>query len=204
MEAKWLKWAKQLQAIAQAGLEYSKDNFDIERFQQIRELSIEIMSSYTDMNHTKIKTLFANETGYQTPKVDIRAAVFNKDKILLVKELNNKWSLPGGWADTGYSLSENIKKECYEEAGALVNPKRVIAVLDRSKHYTDACPYTIYKVFVECDYMGGEYLNNIETSEAVFFDKDSLPELSVARNTKAQVEMCFKARDSKIFETIFD
>lgn len=205
METKWLKWAKQLQSIAQSGLEYSKDKFDIERFQQIRELSIEIMSEYTDMDNSKVRTLFANETGYQTPKVDIRAAIFKDDKILMVNETSdNKWSLPGGWADIDLSICENVIKESMEEAGAKVKPKRVIAVLDRNKHINDTYPYSVYKFFVECDYIEGKHKKNIETSKSGFFTLNTLPELSVGRNTKSQIEMCFKARKENTFETIFD
>jgi len=205
MEKKWLKWAKQLQAIAQTGLEYSKDKFDIERFEQIRELSIEIMSEYTNIDNSKIRSLFANETGYQTPKVDIRAAIFKEDKILLVREkIDNKWSLPGGWADIDLSISENAIKESMEESGASVKPKRIIAVLDRNKHVDDVFPYDVYKVFVECDYVEGKYKDNIETIESGFFTSNNLPELSIGRNTEAQIEMCFKARREEVVEAIFD
>ena len=121
---KWLEYAKKLQAISQAGIEYSKDKYDIERFEAIRNISIDIMSHYTDIDHTKMKELFATETGYQTPKIDIRAAAFKDNYILLVKEkLDGKWSLPGGWADIDYSLKENIIRECMEEAGARWNLK---------------------------------------------------------------------------------
>lgn len=205
METKWLNWAKKLQAIAQTGLEYSKDKFDIERFEQIRALSIEIMNEYTDIDHSKIRTLFANESGYQTPKIDIRAAIFKEDKILMVREqLDDKWSLPGGWADIDLSIYENIVKESMEEAGAKVIPKRIIAALDRNKHIDDVFPYSVYKIFVECDYVEGNYIDNIETSEAAFFTRNSLPELSVGRNTKSQIEMCFDARKANVFEAIFD
>ncbi len=205
METKWLNWAKKLQSIAQSGLEYSRDKFDIERFEQIRELSIEIMSDYTDMDNSKIRSLFANETGYQTPKVDIRAAIFKEDKILMVKEkTDNKWSLPGGWADIDLSVFENVTKESMEEAGARVKPIRIIAVLDRNKHIEDTYPYSVYKFFVECDYVEGKYKDNIETTESGFFTLNTLPELSVGRNTKSQIEMCFKARNVDVFETIFD
>lgn len=205
METKWLNWAKKLQAIAQTGLEYSKDKFDIERFEQIRALSIEIMNEYTDIDHSKIRTLFANESGYQTPKIDIRAAIFKDDKILMVREqLDDKWSLPGGWADIDLSIYENIVKESMEEAGAIVIPKRIIAALDRNKHFDDVFPYSVYKIFVECDYVEGNYIDNIETSESAFFTRNSLPELSVGRNTKSQIEMCFDARKANVFEAIFD
>ncbi len=91
-----------------------------------------------------------------------------------------------------------------EEAGAVVSPKRIIAVLDRNKHVDDDYPYSIYKIFVECDYIEGEYINNIETCEAEFFDSDNLPQLSLGRNTKEQIEMCFKAREKELLEPIFD
>ena len=205
METKWLNWAKKLQAIAQTGLEYSKDKFDIERFEQIRALSIEIMNEYTDIDHSKIRTLFANESGYQTPKIDIRAAVFKEDKILMVREqLDDKWSLPGGWADIDLSIYENVVKESMEEAGAKVLPKRIIAALDRNKHFDDFFPYSVYKIFVECDYVEGNYIDNIETSESAFFRLNELPELSEGRNTKSQIEMCFDARKANVFEAIFD
>lgn len=205
MEKQWLQWAKELQAISQSGLAYSKNEFDIERFQRIREISVEIMSEYTQISNTKIRTLFANETGYQTPKIDVRAVIFNNNKILMVKEKkDNKWSLPGGYADIDLSVSENAKKESMEEAGAVVSPKRIIAVLDRNKHVDDDYPYSIYKIFVECDYIEGEYINNIETCEAEFFDSDNLPQLSLGRNTQEQIEMCFKAREKELLEPIFD
>ncbi|MCT4688379.1 NUDIX hydrolase [Vallitalea sp.] len=205
MEKQWLQWAKELQAISQSGLAYSKNEFDIERFQRIREISVEIMSQYTQISNTKIRSLFANETGYQTPKIDVRAVIFKNNKILMVKEKkDNKWSLPGGYADIDLSVSENAKKESMEEAGAVVSTKRIIAVLDRNKYVNDDFPYSIYKIFVECDYIEGEYINNIETCEAEFFDSNNLPQLSLGRNTKEQIEMCFDARGKELLEPIFD
>jgi ADP-ribose pyrophosphatase YjhB (NUDIX family) len=206
MERQWLQWARQLQSIAQIGIEYTKDAFDRERFEQIREISIAIMSSYTELDHHIVRQLFANETGYQTPKVDIRAAIFNDaGKILLVKEkIDNRWSLPGGWADIGLSIRENVLKEAKEEAGAEVLPKRLIAVQDRQKHIHDLFPYSIYKIFVECDFIRGEFIDNIETGAQGFFRFENLPELSTSRNTPEQIGMCFRARREKGFETFFD
>ncbi|GKX30056.1 ADP-ribose pyrophosphatase [Vallitalea longa] len=205
MNNKWLQWAKQLQSIAQSGLAFSKNEFDIERFEKIRNISIEIMSEYTELSNDKIRTLFANESGYQTPKIDVRAAIFKNGKILLVNEKKDKrWSMPGGYADIDLSISENAKKESMEEAGANVDPKRIIAVLDRNKYIKDDYPYAIYKIFVECDYIDGRYTDNLETSNAKFFEYENLPELSVGRNTKDQIKMCFEARETDILEPIFD
>ncbi|NLM09922.1 MAG: NUDIX hydrolase [Clostridiaceae bacterium] len=205
MEPKWLSWAKQLQSIAQAGLAYSKDKYDIERFQQIRDLSAEILNEYTGICKEKIKNLFCNETGYQTPKVDIRGVVFKDDKILLVKEsIDDRWSIPGGWAEVNLSVKENIVKELKEETGLNVVPKRLIAVLDRSKHNHPVSPYGIYKIFVLCDLINGEFEKNIETEDSGFFALSELPPLSMDRVTKEQIAMCFEAQFSDGFETVFD
>lgn len=205
MEEKWLTLAKRLQSIAQAGITYSKDKYDIERFQEIRELSSEILSNYTDISTEKVKNLFCNETGYQTPKVDVRCAIFIKDKILLVKEnLDNKWSLPGGWAEVNLSIKENAIKESFEEAGINVKPKKLIAILDKSKHSTTLNPYGIYKAFVLCEFINGNFKENIETDESRLFSLDNLPTLSTERNNYDQIKMCFDFNENQNLDTIFD
>lgn len=205
MEEKWLTWAKRLQSIAQAGITYSKDKYDIERFQEIRELSSEILSNYTDLSNEKVKDLFCNETGYQTPKVDVRCAIFINDKILLVKEsLDNKWSLPGGWAEVNLSIKENAIKESFEEAGINVKPKKLIALLDKSKHSTTLNPYGIYKAFVLCEFINGDFKENIETDESRLFSLDNLPTLSTERNNYDQIKMCFDFNEDQNLDTIFD
>ena len=130
----WMKWAMELQSLAQAGLNYAKDVFDIERYTRIREISAEIMSKKSDISLEKIKNLFCNEIGYQTPKMDCRAAVFKDDKILMVKERDGKWSLPGGWVEVDLSIEENTVKEVKEEAGVSVNAEKIIAVQDGIKN----------------------------------------------------------------------
>lgn len=205
MEPKWLSWAKQLQSIAQAGLAYSKDKYDIERFQQIRALSVDILSEYTEISNEKIKTLFCNETGYQTPKIDIRGAIFKEDKILLVKEsIDGCWSIPGGWAEFNLSIKENIVKEVKEESGLNIVPKSLIAVLDRNKHNEGIFASGAYKIFVLCELIDGLFEKNIETEESGFFSITNLPTLSGERVTKKQIEMCFEAKSSDDSFTIFD
>jgi ADP-ribose pyrophosphatase YjhB (NUDIX family) len=205
MEQKWLYWASQLQSIAQAGLTFCADRYDLDRYEKIKSIAIEILHEYTDIDHKKIRELFASETGYQTPKVDIRASVFKGDKILMVREkVDGAWSLPGGWADVNTSVSESVIRECLEEAGAIVKPRRIIAIHLGNKHNNPLFPYTIYKIFVECELVENSFKNNTETLEAGFFDAGKLPELSADRNTAGQINMCFEAKKHKIFETIFD
>ena len=202
---KWLEVAKKLQSIAQAGLEYSKDKYDIERFQEIREISIDILENHTDMERERIKDLFACETGYQTPKIDIRAAIFREDEILLVKEkLDGKWSLPGGWADIDLSIRENLVKEAMEEAGAKIIPLRILAIYDRNRNVNIPFPHSVYKIFVQCEYIESHFVENTETEEMGFFKIDVLPELSKTRNTENQIKMCFKYRDNESHEADFD
>ncbi|MBH9964891.1 NUDIX hydrolase [Bacillus sp. V3] len=193
MEPKWLEWAKQLQAISQAGLTYSKDVYDLERFEMIREMSVEMMAQNTEMDETLIRDLFAGETGYATPKVDIRAVVFKENKLLMVRETTDgDWSLPGGWGDIGLSPGEVAVKEVKEEAGFDVKAVKLLGVLDKKCHPHPPSPYHVYKLFILCDIIGGKPEEGIETSAVGFFAEDELPPLSVARNTESQIKMMFR------------
>ncbi|WP_017471383.1 NUDIX hydrolase [Amphibacillus jilinensis] len=196
MEEKWLEWAKQLQAIAQAGLTYSKDVYDIERFEQIRDMSIEIMNHYTEVDQTIIKDLFANETGYATPKVDIRAVIFQNEKLLMVQEVTDgHWALPGGWGDIGLTPSEVAVKEVEEEAGFEVEAVKLLGVLDKKCHPHPASPYHVYKLFIECKIIGGAEKTGIETKDVDFFAETECPPLSVGRNTASQIQWLFDQRN---------
>ncbi|MFV2046221.1 NUDIX hydrolase [Metabacillus litoralis] len=193
MEPKWLEWAKQLQAISQAGLTYSKDIYDLERFELIRKISIEILSQHTDVDQEMIKHLFANETGYATPKVDIRGVVFKDHKILMVKEnTDGGWSLPGGWGDIGLSPSEVVVKEVKEESGFDVKAVKLIGILDKKCHPHPPSPYHVYKILILCEIIGGQAKEGIETSAVDFFAEDQLPQLSEERITKSQIQLAFK------------
>jgi ADP-ribose pyrophosphatase YjhB (NUDIX family) len=205
MKEKWLEWATRLQSIAQAGLTFGENQYDLDRYQQIRDLSVEILHEYTDLTYEKIRDLFASEEGYQTPKVDIRAAVFKDDKILMVKEkVDSRWSLPGGWADVNTSVSESAVRECIEEAGATVHPKRIIAIHLANKQNNFVYPFTIYKIIVECELLEYSFKENSETLGSGFFELTNLPELSVERNNLNQIKLCFEAKKSRVFETVFD
>ncbi|MFD0618165.1 NUDIX hydrolase [Paenibacillus sp. GCM10027629] len=192
MQLKWLEWAKQIQAISQNGLAYSKDIYDLERFQQLRDLSIEIMREYADVESEQIRALFANETGYATPKVDVRGVVFRENKILLVKErLDGAWALPGGWGDIGLSPKEVVVKEVWEESGFEVEAVRLLGVIDKKFHNHPPSPFHVYKFFILCNIIGGVAKEGMETMQVAFFDEENLPELSTERNTEEQVKMLF-------------
>ena len=201
---KWLQWAVELQSIAQAGLFYGKDKFDRERYEQIRTIAAEMISYKTEIPVEKVKDLFCNDVGYQTPKLDTRAAIFEGDKILLVKENNGTWSLPGGWVDVDISVKENVIKEVKEEAGLDVTADVVIAVQDREKHNLPVYAYKVCKVFVLCSVTGGAFEQNIETVESSYFGLDELPVLAEEKNNREQIEMCFDAYRSPNWKTLID
>ncbi|GLI09413.1 ADP-ribose pyrophosphatase [Paenibacillus tyrfis] len=193
MNHRWLEWAKQIQAIAQTGLAYTKDVYDRERFEELRQMSVDILAHYTETDPGKIKLTFASDTGYATPKVDIRGVVFRDGKLLLVREKHDGvWSLPGGWADIGLSPSEVAVKEIKEESGFDARPVRLLAVLDKKFHGHPPEPYHIYKLFIRCDIIGGSATTGVETSAVGFFGEDELPVLSVERNTEAQLRTMFE------------
>lgn len=201
---KWLQWAVELQSIAQAGLTYGRDKFDLERYQRLREISAEMIAHKTEISPEKVRDLFCGETGYQTPKLDTRAAVFQEDKILLVRENDGRWALPGGWVDVNVSVKENTVKEVKEESGLDVSADRIIAVQDRSKHNLPLYAYGVCKIFVLCSLIGGEFTENIETTESRYFSEEELPPLAEEKNTPDQVRMCFQASRTKDWKVLFD
>ena len=131
---RWLDWAVELQSLAQAGLTYGKDDFDRERYQRIRTIAADIISQHSSLPAARVADLFCNESGYQTPKLDTRAAIIEDDKILLVQERDCRWALPGGWVDVNCSVRENITKEVKEEAGLDVVAERILALHDWHQH----------------------------------------------------------------------
>ena len=204
MSQKWLEWAIELQALAQAGLTYGQDVYDRERYTRIREIAAEMVAHQAEMPFEKVQNLFCNETGYQTPKLDTRAAIFEGDKILLVREANGTWSLPGGWVEVNLSIKENTIKEVKEEAGLNVTADKIIAVQDRSKHNLPLYAYGVCKIFVLCTATGGQFQPNAETTQSGYFAEDELPTLAAEKNNAEQIRMCFAAHRDKDWCTIFD
>lgn len=201
---KWLEIAQNLQSIAQAGLTYTDNKYDSERFEQILQISKDIITDFSEIKMEKLHEIFSLETGYLTPKVDVRAVIFRGDKILLVKEiLDGRWALPGGWADVGLTASEVVVKEVKEESGLQVEAEKLLAVFDKKCHPHPPEIYYVYKMFFLCREIGGSLQTGIETSEVCFFGLDELPELSENRNTGSQVEQMFLLKDNQQ-DTLFD
>ncbi len=152
MNPAWLDWMKRLQAIAQTGLTFAADPYDIERYEEIREIAAEIAAGHSGASFEHIGGLFANQSGYATPKVDVRGAVFRDDMILLVKERSDGgWTLPGGWADVGDSPGDAVVREIAEESGYLTHAVKLLALYDRNKHGHPPYPFHAYKLFFLCE-----------------------------------------------------
>jgi ADP-ribose pyrophosphatase YjhB (NUDIX family) len=202
---KWLEWARRIQAISQAGLHFSKDVFDRERYEELQQLSAEIIANYTKQSAEDVEKTLAAEKGYPTPKLDIRGVVFREGKLLLVKEkMDERWSLPGGFCEVGLSASENAVKEIKEESGYDVVPKKLLAVLDSDKHTDKPQMFHYYKIFLQCEVVGGGAQESVETSEIGFFGETELPPLSLKRNTEAQIKMLFESLRDPNKQSVFD
>lgn len=202
---KWLKWAIEIQSLSQIGLTYTKDVYDRERYQRLREISAEMLAKKTELSIEKVKDLFCHETGYQTPKLDTRAAIFRNNKILLVHENNGTWSLPGGWCDVLESVKSNTEKEVREETGLNVKAVKIISIQDRNKHNKPVYAYGVCKIFVLCEVINGKFVENIETTEIRYFSLQDLPHnLAEEKTNKEQIEMCFKAYLNENWQTQFD
>ena len=204
MEDQILEWAKELQSIAQAGLYYGKDVYDQERYQRVREIAAQMLSMRADLPMDKVVEVFCSDICYQTPKVDTRAAIFRDGKILLVRENDGLWSIPGGWCEYNLAPADNAVKEAREEAGVDISVKKLIAVHDKDKHNPRPYLFGVIKIFYLCELIGGEFVPNIETSESSFFGLDELPPLSEEKCNEEQVTMCFEACSSENWVVQFD
>jgi ADP-ribose pyrophosphatase YjhB (NUDIX family) len=205
-EPKWLKWARQLAAIAQNGLTYTENYFDRERYEQVRQVAAEMMAEQSGADFRKVLDLFSGDVGYATPKVDVRGVVFREDHILLVKEREDGlWTLPGGWADVNESPREAVVREVIEESGYHTRATKVLAIWDREKHpHTPPFPYHIYKIFILCELTGGEAAASPEIEQVAFFPENGLPDLSISRVTPGQIARLFEHHRHLDLPTDFD
>jgi ADP-ribose pyrophosphatase YjhB (NUDIX family) len=204
----WLVWARELQAIAQTGLTFCRDPYDRERYETIRQLAARIFAARTDAAVERIEALFAGETGYATPKVDVRAAVFDDDeRVLMVRETSDggRWTLPGGWADVNRTATENVVKEALEESGFDVEPLKLAAVWDRTKQGHTPHIFSCCKIFFVCTLIGGQAATSHETSEVGWFHEANIPvDLSLGRVLPQQIRRMFAHRRDPSLPTDFD
>lgn len=202
---KWLKWAMELESIAKCGLVYCVNDYDKERYAQIEAIAQDMMSYKSGIKPEVIKDLFSKEPGYITPKTDVRGVIFDNDKILMVQEKNGQWTLPGGWADVNLSVKENVVKECKEETGLVVEPVRILAIHDRNRHNLPVYAYSVYKYFVLCAVVGGEFEQNTETLQTAYFSIENIPDnLAGEKVSYEQIKMCFEAVHNPQWEVYFD
>ncbi|MCD8178235.1 MAG: NUDIX hydrolase [Tannerellaceae bacterium] len=185
--------AQRIRALAQNGLTYSLSEYDTERYTELISLSDRIASVATGAAPCDINKLYCGQTEYVTPKTDIRAVVFNeKNEILLVRESSDGyWSLPGGWADIGFTPKEVAVKEVKEETGLDVEAVRLLAVMDIKCHPHPAIPYYVYKYFILCRLLSGTFTEAFDILDKGFFPVDALPPLSLERVLPEQIRRMY-------------
>ncbi len=203
----WLEWAREVQAIAQTGLAFKPQQYDRERYEALQALAARMMAARSDTPASRIEGLFGAQTGYATPKVDVRGAVFDGARLLLVREVSDKgrWTLPGGWADVNVTAAENVVREVAEESGFQVKVTKLAAVWDRTRQGHTPQPLSAYKLFFLCTITGGAAAVSHETSEVAFFAENDLPtDLSLERITAAQLRRMFEHARNPELPTEYD
>jgi ADP-ribose pyrophosphatase YjhB (NUDIX family) len=207
MEDAWLAWAKRLQSIASTGLHFCKDRYDRERYGEIARIANEMLGCLGSVPIERIESLISDfAKGYATPRVDVRGAVFNDNRILLVREASDSlWALPGGFADVGMSASENIIKEVEEEASLRVVAKRLYALRHKAKHGYPPDPKDFYKLLFLCEPVGEVSPQpGADVMEVGFFGLEELPPLSMSRTITDDVTAAFASRNESAGLALFD
>ncbi|WP_299288672.1 NUDIX hydrolase [uncultured Mucilaginibacter sp.] len=194
MTSSTLDYAKRLKAMAHLGLTYANNEYDRERYHELEQISLEMMQQVSGQPLAEISAYFNTKKEYITPKVDIRAVIFNDQKqLLLVREkADGKWSLPGGWADIGFSPKEIAVKEALEETGFNVKPVKLLAIFDKRCHPHPPQPDYVYKIFIQCEIINGEKTRAFDIMDVSFFDQNSIPGLSEDRVLPAQINLMFE------------
>jgi ADP-ribose pyrophosphatase YjhB (NUDIX family) len=191
-----MEWTQRLAAIAQSGLMYARDPFDIERYEALRELAAGVVAEHTGRTPLDVNEYFAQEAGYATPKIDVRGVVFRDGDLLMVRERSDGcWTLPGGWADVLDSPSTAIEREIREESGFESRATKILAVFDRNRHPHPPQAFHVWKIFIRCEITGGAPRDSIETDGVAFFGRDALPALSTTRVTEDQLALMFAHDD---------
>jgi ADP-ribose pyrophosphatase YjhB (NUDIX family) len=204
----WLVWAREVQAIAQTGLEFSTDPYDRDRFAALRRLAARIMAAHTGADAARIETLFEAETGYATPKIGVRGAVFDAGgRILMVREAidGHRWTLPGGWADVNQTPTQSVAREVFEESGYHVRAVKLAAVWDRARQAHPPMAFSVVRMFFICALEGGAPATSLETSEVGWFAEDAIPaDLSLRRTLPWHISRMFAHWREPELPTEFD
>jgi ADP-ribose pyrophosphatase YjhB (NUDIX family) len=203
---KWLTWSQRIQALAQSGLQYTQNPFDIERYKELSRIAAEMMAVQTDSDAGEVLDVFSAQEGYATPKLDVRGVVFEGDKILMVKELldGGAWTLPGGWIDINEPPSLAVERELREEAGVIVKAKKLLAVYDRNLHGHPPYPFHAYKLFFLCDLIAEATPDPVETADPTYFAENAIQGLSTARVTASEISRMFVHHRQPDLPTDFD
>ncbi len=181
----WLDWARELEAMAQTGLTFSHNEYDNERFKRLYEIAAAITAMHTQLSNQEVFEDFCMQSGYATPKVDVRAAIVRDGRILLVQEKSDEcWCMPGGWADVGDVPSQAAVRDVKEESGYEVIAKRVIGVYDANRSGSPMDFYHAVKLIYWCEIIGGRPRSSYETLAVDFFDFEQLPVLSINRTSE--------------------
>jgi ADP-ribose pyrophosphatase YjhB (NUDIX family) len=207
LEDRWLQKAKRLQGLASTALHFTRDPFDRERFLEIATIANEMLADLGNVPISRIEGLVSDfARGYATPKVDVRGAVFRQDRILLVQERSDqRWTLPGGFADIGFSAAENVVREIHEEAGLYVAAHRLFSIRHKAKQPYEPDARDFYKLFFLCENLdNGEPSVGSETSAAEFFGLDALPSLSTGRVLESDIAAAFAANSDPERPVLFD
>lgn len=195
----WIEWTQRLAAIAQSGLTYARDPFDVERYTELRKLAAEVVAEQTGRAALDVDAFFGREAGYATPKIDVRGVVFRAGDILLVRERSDGgWTLPGGWADVLDSPRSAVEREVREESGYAARSTKLLAVFDRNRHAHPPLAFHVWKLFIRCEITGGAPAQTLETDGVGFFARDALPELSTTRVTAHQLALMFAHLDDPL------
>ncbi len=202
--SKWMDWAREIFSLSQSGLTYSSNEYDIERYKRLQEITAEIIANQSDITKESVLESFSMQAGYITPKVDVRGAVVRDGKILLIQErADDRWAMPGGWADLGNSPASVAEREVWEESGFRVEAEKVVAVLDANRVEPFEF-YHAYKIIFLCRLLDGEPRTSHETLAVDFFDLDHLPPLSIYRTDGAMLQEVFAHVENPNRRTLFD
>ncbi len=200
-----LDWVRRAQAIAQNGLAFTKDPFDRERYEQLRQLLAELLHSELGVPPDAASRFWEGEIGYATPKVDVRGAVFKDARVLLVRERSDgRWTLPGGWVDVNDSPAHAVEREIFEESGYRARAMKLAALLDKNRHPHPPNVHHIYKLLFLCELTGGQASCSLETDAVEFFALDALPELSRGRILPEQILRAYEHLRDPSLPTDFD